>query len=309
MERRLQKALIALKLSLSKYDINEDQWILVGPLAYKANGFNVDVARPLHLHIIIYENFIPWKLTDCERQKKEIKPSPKCKFWKEYQYFIDKTNYDFDIIILSKEEWEGFFEKKSKWIRLGNNNLIRIIKSEFNVEIEKDIFSEFNPSRFKKLKKYYESLLQAISENKSSGFYKKNYAYFKKISLLAQKQHVNYENEYSLFKEKSIIKGLGVYQGKVKGEVVVVNNLDILPKECKGKIAVLIATSAKSMRLICNSIGLVTNEGGLLSHATILSRELKIPCIVGTKIATFLLQNGDKIEIDAGEGTVKLLKN
>lgn len=53
---------------------------------------------------------------------------------------------------------------------------------------------------------------------------------------------------------------------------------------------------------------IITDEGGLLCHAAILSRELKIPCIIGTKIATKTLKDGDLIEVDTNNGIVKILE-
>ena len=50
---------------------------------------------------------------------------------------------------------------------------------------------------------------------------------------------------------------------------------------------------------------IVTDEGGITSHAAIVSRELKIPCIIGTKIATRILKNGDLVEVDAFKGIVR----
>jgi pyruvate,water dikinase len=52
----------------------------------------------------------------------------------------------------------------------------------------------------------------------------------------------------------------------------------------------------------------VTDEGGLGCHAAIISRELKKPCIVGTKIATKVLKDGNLVVVDANKGTVKILK-
>ena len=52
---------------------------------------------------------------------------------------------------------------------------------------------------------------------------------------------------------------------------------------------------------------IVTNIGGMTSHAAIVSRELHKPCIIGTKIATKLLKNGDKVAVDADSGTVKII--
>ena len=53
---------------------------------------------------------------------------------------------------------------------------------------------------------------------------------------------------------------------------------------------------------------IVTNEGGITSHAAILAREYNIPCIVGTKIATQILKDGDMVEVDANSGLVRILK-
>lgn len=52
----------------------------------------------------------------------------------------------------------------------------------------------------------------------------------------------------------------------------------------------------------------VTNEGGIICHAAIVARELGKPCIVGTKIATKVLKDGDYVEVDANKGVVRILK-
>ena len=52
---------------------------------------------------------------------------------------------------------------------------------------------------------------------------------------------------------------------------------------------------------------IVTDDGGITSHAAIISRELGIPCIVGTKIATKVLKDGDLVEVNANKGEVKIL--
>ena len=67
-------------------------------------------------------------------------------------------------------------------------------------------------------------------------------------------------------------------------------------------------TSIKFVPYLKKIKGIVTNEGGIACHAAIISRELKIPCIIGTKIATKVINNGDLIEMDANKGVVKILK-
>jgi len=76
----------------------------------------------------------------------------------------------------------------------------------------------------------------------------------------------------------------------------------------KGDILVTEETDASFLPAITKARAVVTDLGGILCHAAIVSRELKIPCIVGTKIATQVLKNGDPVEVDASKGIVKILK-
>jgi pyruvate,water dikinase len=52
----------------------------------------------------------------------------------------------------------------------------------------------------------------------------------------------------------------------------------------------------------------VTDVGGVLSHATIVARELGIPAVVDTKVGTVELSDGDLVEVDGGAGVVRVLK-
>ncbi|MEK9156658.1 MAG: PEP-utilizing enzyme, partial [Patescibacteria group bacterium] len=52
---------------------------------------------------------------------------------------------------------------------------------------------------------------------------------------------------------------------------------------------------------------IITDEGGITCHAAILSREIGVPCIIGTKIATKVLKNGDYVEVDANKGMITIL--
>ena len=52
---------------------------------------------------------------------------------------------------------------------------------------------------------------------------------------------------------------------------------------------------------------IITNEGGITSHGVVVAREFNIPCIVGTKIATKVLKDGDRVEVDANKGVIRKL--
>lgn len=104
------------------------------------------------------------------------------------------------------------------------------------------------------------------------------------------------------------VKGMCVYPGKVRGKVRIVNDRSIAGvKFEKGEILVSVSTSPIYLSLMQKAAAIITDEGGLVCHAAILSRELKIPCIIGTKIATKILKDGDLVEVDAEKGIVKKL--
>ena len=67
-------------------------------------------------------------------------------------------------------------------------------------------------------------------------------------------------------------------------------------------------TQPNMVQLMRKVSAIITDEGGMISHAAIMSREFKIPCIVGTEIATKVFKDGDLVEVDANKGVVRLLK-
>jgi len=108
---------------------------------------------------------------------------------------------------------------------------------------------------------------------------------------------------------KKEIKGVAVSQGVVKGKAKIILDFkkDVL-KMKKGDILITDETDSTILPLILKAKAIITDTGGLLCHAAIVSRELKIPCVVGTKIATQVLKDGDLVEVDANKGVVKILK-
>lgn len=112
-------------------------------------------------------------------------------------------------------------------------------------------------------------------------------------------------------KEKTktqIIKGQVACRGSKIGIARIILNPYEVIKFDKGDILVTSMTRPEFVPLMKMSGAVITNEGGVTCHAAIFSRELNIPCIIGTKIATEILKNGDKVEVDANKGTVKVLK-
>lgn len=124
------------------------------------------------------------------------------------------------------------------------------------------------------------------------------------------------KNDIILEKEKEIknIKNIDQFKGSVaqkgiaKGKVRIVFTMDDLHKVKKGDIIVSSMTGPDFMVAIKKSSAIITDEGGITCHAAIVSRELKIPAVIGTKIATKVLKDGDLVEVDANQGIIKIIK-
>lgn len=116
---------------------------------------------------------------------------------------------------------------------------------------------------------------------------------------------------YGCVKVKANIKefkGIIVVNGGVaSGIVKIIHSPKEVNKIKDGEILVAAMTSPDYILALKKASAVITDEGGMTCHAAIVSRELKIPCIVGAKIATKVLKDGDLVEVDANNGTVKII--
>ncbi|MFH1750045.1 MAG: PEP-utilizing enzyme [Candidatus Micrarchaeota archaeon] len=95
--------------------------------------------------------------------------------------------------------------------------------------------------------------------------------------------------------------------GIAKGRVKIVRGKSDYAKFMKGDVLVAVSTNQNMVPLMKKAAAIVTETGGITSHAAIVSRELGVPCIIGTRIATSALKDGDLIEVDARKGKVRKL--
>lgn len=111
--------------------------------------------------------------------------------------------------------------------------------------------------------------------------------------------------------ELKFLKGTIACKGKNKKVIgkasIVKNPLDANFE--KDDILVASMTRVEFLPCMRKAKAIITNEGGIACHAAIVSRELGIPCIIGTKSATQVLKDGDMVEMDMDNGEIKILKN
>jgi len=136
----------------------------------------------------------------------------------------------------------------------------------------------------------------------------------------ANSKYELYRGEKAVEKEKEIlgeaanpklqteIEGMCASTGRYTGKVKVLLGSKEADKFNKGDILVTTMTSPDFIAIMKKAGAIITDEGGITSHAAIVSRELGIPCIIGTKIATRSLKDGDIVDVKANHGLVHVLE-
>jgi len=104
------------------------------------------------------------------------------------------------------------------------------------------------------------------------------------------------------------LHGLPACPGIVRGRVRLLKDRSEIRKLRQGEVLITRLTTPDFLPAMQRSVAIVTDLGGITSHTAIVSRELRKPCIVGTKNATKVLHDGDLVEVDAEKGVVRVVK-
>ncbi|NTW89637.1 MAG: hypothetical protein HGB37_01855 [Candidatus Moranbacteria bacterium] len=107
--------------------------------------------------------------------------------------------------------------------------------------------------------------------------------------------------------EGKVIKGNVAYPGIVEGTVRIVNSLEDLKKMNRGEILVSTQTTPELLPAMSKAAAFIADVGGIISHAAIVAREMKKPCIIGTEIASKVLRDGDRVRVDANSGVIEII--
>lgn len=257
------------------------------------------------------------------------------------KYYLDKIKESENPKKGLQELEEHYNTKVQKYIKLlkkykNNKQLVQLIKSAQ----ESIFFRSFRTERFYQSAFYVQNLLTEIAQrlgitlkevvylvppeiilhlrknqhvNKRIIAQRKNcFAYLPPVTreIVVEKELEELKKNIILFDlESSEIKGATAYPGKVTGKVHMVLDQKELIKIQQGDILVCTSTTPGFVPYLHNVAAIITDEGGILCHAAVISREMKIPCIIGTKIATQLLKEGDLVEVDTINGIVRKLSS
>ena len=283
----------------SEWELQSSDWIFTAQYADRLQGYDVPV-RSGHFNIIVRKEKIPWETGDAL----ETHPPLDSMSEKSYKNFREKTGFEFDITPLSSNDFVQY-EHDTTSYALENNKNIRVITPSGSCRQLDAILSMcheqgWGTGKGIRILTYMEQFIQAakkIGKTKEAQLYQNLYDAYKHLLVV----------EESVSTDTSVITGLVACQGKVTGKARIIIDLTNMHNLEQGEILVTTMTSPHFTSILKKCAAIVTDEGGMLCHAAITARELKIPCIVGTQNATSILSDGDLIEVDAHKGTVQLI--
>ncbi len=112
------------------------------------------------------------------------------------------------------------------------------------------------------------------------------------------------EKEEEKISGKILLKGLPASPGIGAGKVKIIMDIKEVGRVRPGDVLVTTMTNPDMVPAMKKAEAIITDEGGVTSHAAIVSRELGIPCIVGTSTATNILKEGQPVTVDGERGFV-----
>ncbi len=240
--------------------------------------------------IIFFENYYQ----DTENQFKKI---------------VEKYNLDEEIVSLAKITQKGAYlqDKRKKTQLIATNRLNRLyqhLAGILKIDLDKALYMSWEEIDYFIDKKDLHELFLRSKQCRVVLCKQKRKFYTKDVDKILN----IFENKY-IQKNKGEIKGTVAQAGKVRGEVKLACDNKQLSNFPEGKILVALMTTPDYVVAMKKAKAIITDDGGITSHAAVVSRELGVPCIVGTKNATKVLKDGDLVEVDANKGIVKIIKN
>ena len=211
---------------------------------------------------------------------------------------------------MSEKDLEGLDISNIKKIREDTNKL----STGTDIVVRKSL-----SKLFPKLKDYVHVLtideitkeappnIETLKKREAGFIYTQNQLFVgAKREEIEQKFNIKFENEEVEYTDE--FKGIIAEKGNVRGKVRRVMGHKDISQIKEGEILVSPMTMPDFIPAMEKASAFVTDEGSLTCHAAIVAREMKKPCIVGTKVATQLLKDGVKIEVDANKGVVRIIK-
>lgn len=188
-----------------------------------------------------------------------------------------------------------------------------LIELKRRYKISKSQIRKYDSEEFDELIRIGQIVDSSVLEERSKGF-AKVLSNGEIITLVGEEANKFIESISVIDRNIKEFTGSVASKGLARGKVIVLSyaksfeHTKKIEKMTAGDILVSEMTRPNII-IACKKAGaIITDEGGITCHAAIVSRELKIPCVIGTKIATKILKDGDLVEVDANHGIVRIIK-
>jgi len=206
------------------------------------------------------------------------------------QGFIYSKDYRKMSLVQSYYELEPLLKEIGRRLKLSLPEIRNCLLTEIK------LMTEGNLAKPKDLNKRMKGCLFVVIDRKLPGKVLVDSRYVEMRKYLLKKEDLTQVNYFH---------GQAACLGKAEGTVKIINTIKDLPKMKKGNIMISQMTNPDLVPAMKKAKAIVTDLGGVTCHAAIVSRELRIPCVIGTKIATKVLRDGDRVVVDANQGDVK----
>jgi len=152
--------------------------------------------------------------------------------------------------------------------------------------------------------------IQELKRRKTEGVILINDKIVGREEFIKLKKEENFELDEQIIPESKIkeVYGQTGFSGSVRGKARIIMKIEEMKDFIEGEILISYVTIPAYIPIMKKAAAFVTDEGGITCHAAIIARELKKPCVIGTKNATKIFRNGDYIEVNANKGIVKILE-
>lgn len=125
-------------------------------------------------------------------------------------------------------------------------------------------------------------------------------------ALFCYREHMEDDAPAPEEPQTTLLKGFAASAGRYRGPARVINDSSRFGEFKPGEVLVARATMPNYNVLLPIAGAIVTDRGGALCHAAIVSREYGLPCVVGTREATRRIRNGDIVVVDGDNGTIEI---
>jgi len=227
---------------------------------------------------------------------------------KYYQKYKNKYAKEFQICLETRPKVDKILAPfTEKFLRKLDSFVLKGIGIKFNKkysqfltleEIDNILDNKYSQKQLNNIKK------EIKNRNKYFLFAKGNVRYISLKEYIISKR---WNLAEQIVEKEDLVRGNSAYISKnpVVGVVKIVQNSKELSKVKKGDVIVAPMTTPEYGPVFQKVSAIITDEGGITSHAAIISREMAIPSIIGTKIASQVFNDGDYVEVDTSQGVVK----